>query len=364
MKRIELTKFRTNNSKQFLNDDKTITVELYNENVHYLKDGKYVEINNKIYEDEDCYYNKENDFLVKFPKSNKGELLNINYKKYDISFNIDNRNESEAIYNLFDSRYNLNIGVIRYLDMLENIDVEYEIHPNKLKENIIIKDKNINTKLVFSIKSKLKLELNKDNSISFIDKEEVFKIDRPYLKDMNNDINDNIICNLVKDKDDYQIELILDEKWLNDNKRVFPIVLDPSIKGSDQGNIIHDTYIYSGDNNDTVYNTDILKFGIDKVNNVNRVYRTLLKFDLPTIPTSYSLVKANLNMVGYGDTTYSEIDSNSFACIHRITNDWVESTAKWSNMNDKYNSKIESIFYATRSAAVIANNMVTRTPKV
>ena len=41
MERKELLEYRTPTTKHFLKRDGTIDVEIYDENIHYLKNGKY-----------------------------------------------------------------------------------------------------------------------------------------------------------------------------------------------------------------------------------------------------------------------------------------------------------------------------------
>jgi len=117
---------------------------------------------------------------------------------------------------------------------------------------------------------------------------------------------------------------------------------------SNIGTAIADTYIYPGDTNVNTYSQDILKIGSDS-NHIQ--YRTLIKFNLPAIPASYTLINATLELVGYADTNYNEFNPNTIVEVHKVTQDWSESTAKWSNMNDKYDSKIEEFFYSRRSDA-------------
>jgi len=161
---------------------------------------------------------------------------------------------------------------------------------------------------------------------------------------------------------DGTIDIEIYDKNLNNQNSsgISPIT---TITGSDSSSSIIDTYIYGGDSNATPYDEDILKVGVERSNNQDTIYRSLLKFELPTIPASYTMVKARLNLIGYADTSYDEYNPNTLISVHQITEDWTESSAKWNNMNDKYNSKIENYFYATRSSATIEDNTITINPK-
>ena len=136
-----------------------------------------------------------------------------------------------------------------------------------------------------------------------------------------------------------------------------------SVTGSESNTSVIDTYIYSGDTNTSTYNQDILKVGVEKTNNKNTIYRSLLKFELPKIPASYTMINARLNLVGYADTNYKDYDPGTLITVHEVTQNWTESNAKWSNMNNKYNSHIENYFYSIRSQATISGNEMVITPK-
>ena len=71
----ELKHLRKQNEKQFLNDDGSISLYLYNNDIHYLKNGEYLEIDNTLVEEENNIINKENNFHTRFTKDTKTNLL-------------------------------------------------------------------------------------------------------------------------------------------------------------------------------------------------------------------------------------------------------------------------------------------------
>ena len=128
----------------------------------------------------------------------------------------------------------------------------------------------------------------------------------------------------------------------------------------DPFNII-DTYISSSE---TTYEEDKIKIGVERVNGNDIIHRALLKFDLPQIPPSYSLVNATLNMIGYYDENYSEENSNTMISIHQLKKEWSETDASWSNMKDEFYSNIENYFHATRSGGTILEDQLTITSEI
>ncbi len=124
---------------------------------------------------------------------------------------------------------------------------------------------------------------------------------------------------------------------------------------------ITDTYISSSGT--TTGEEDKIKIGVERVDGVDIIHRALLKFDLPSIPSSYALVDAKLNLIGYYDENYSEENSNAMIAIHQIKKDWSDNNATWSSISNEYDTNIENYFHATRSSGTISGNTVTIEPK-
>lgn len=171
----EIIEKRTTNEKHFLQDDGTIIASVYPYDVHYNSNGELLDINNslqEISEDEGMLENKSNSFKVKFAKkSNKNNLVKLNINNHNIKWSLKDSNKVEAIKLNNDNenksgKYNLNnitSGIVKYENILENIDVEYTVISKTVKEDIIIKDKSaINQQLIFEYNTdNLKVEKQK-----------------------------------------------------------------------------------------------------------------------------------------------------------------------------------------------------------
>lgn len=157
---------------------------------------------------------------------------------------------------------------------------------------------------------------------------EVYDTDIHYLKNGKYEEIDNT---LIKDK-------------VKNNERV------SQNNTNETNNNIQDTYIYPGDSNSVKSDKAYLKAGVEKIDGVLRPNRTLINFSLPTIGTGSEVVYATLNLTSY--PTYTLNPTPRFATIHRVTADWDEESANWDNMNDKYDERVESIFYGSRSEII------------
>ncbi len=132
------------------------------------------------------------------------------------------------------------------------------------------------------------------------------------------------------------------------DKNIFP-TSRISVTGSESNTSVIDTYIYSGDTNISTYNQDILKVGVEKTNNKNTIYRSLLKFELPKIPAGYKLTNAQVLLYAYPDDFALLYPETPLVAVHAINKDWTESNAKWNTMSDKYDSRVEDYFYCSRT---------------
>jgi len=325
----EIKSLRGKREKHFLKDNGEFVAYLYNEDVHYLKDGKYEEIDHTIEKKDDFFVNRSNRFTSVFDKNDK--MMGIDYEDVQFSVTLRDMKSDTVVSSLENSLW--------YHDVLDHVDMKYEVLSDKIKESIVLKERVDFSTLEFLITTNLDLQLMEDGSIyGFRDGTLVYVIDAPFMEDGNHDIHRLVYYTLEKENDDYLLILHLDREWLEDENRVYPVVVDPTITVTNKANI-YDTYIDSSNVNTNYNNTDILKVGVGKVNNKNVTYRSLLKFDLPKIGTGSTVVDARLTLFTHS-SDYGYYDYNDPIDVHMLTSSWNESSATWNTMNDQYHSRI------------------------
>lgn len=345
MKEIELIEKRKPREKHFLRDDGTIVARVYDNDIHYLRNGKYEEIDNTLIRKNNILENKSNNYKVEFDDDLNKSLMKISRDNHFVDFKFKDLLNNEVQSNkrlLSKSKRNM-----IYKDITKDVSVEYQTLANQVKETIILQSSNY-SELSFELTTNLNL---REENGEIISKDEngnvVFRIEKPYMIDSNNIRNDNVYYSLIDANNKYILILHLDKDWLSEEKRKYPVYIDPTISNIGQNISLYDTYIYPGDTNDNRSNKAYLKAGVEKVNGNLRPNRTLIKFSLPTIGTGSEIIHASIDLTSYPtDTPYPTVRT---ATIHRVTADWDESTANWNTMNDKYESRVESIFYGSRS---------------
>lgn len=172
----ELKNLRKKNEKHFLQDDGTIIAKMYRENIHYLKNGVYEEIDNTLIKKGNKFQNKSNEFKASFHENDKNKLLEMEKDGHTLSMSF--RNELEVCPNVKNTE-------ICYQNLLDKVDVTYKVLSNKVKEAILLKE-NKYKKLEFIIETDLELSIKGKTIEAKNDNEIIFVIEAPYMIDDNN----------------------------------------------------------------------------------------------------------------------------------------------------------------------------------
>lgn len=335
----EIIELRKEREKHFLNDDGTITACIYNEDIHYLENGEYKEIDNTLVENGNSYTNKENDFKVEFDSNN---LYKISNKKYSLTCNILNINN----YNMVKEN-----NLIKFENVLRNIDITYGIIGKEIKENIIIKDINNDlNKLVFKLNTSVDLKIDNNKIIGENENKEIFRISSPYIILKSRQVNNNIKYSLTKVENYYLLSLDIDTEILNDSNN-YPLIIDPTISDSDNLNV-YDTFIHPNDTNVERNNLDHLKIGVDS-NGV--IYRSLIKFELPPLATGNDVISATAVLTSHPRDYRAADYIHENIGIHQMLEDWSEENANWNTLQNKYNTKLENATIINRTYQEMQN---------
>jgi RHS repeat-associated protein len=121
-----------------------------------------------------------------------------------------------------------------------------------------------------------------------------------------------------------------------------------------------DTYIYNGDTNVPTYNEDKILIGTDS----SKTYRSLIKFDLPSIPTNYRLVDAKLCLTYYPKVNGDPLYIGPKIVAYKINTSWNASTAKWNNMSSNYDSSRIYDYIFTHQTMYDGNNTTYATSEI
>ena len=140
-----------------------------------------------------------------------------------------------------------------------NVDLDYIIEGNGVKENIIIKEKSDNYRYYFSLKvigfeikvanDGIGLEFYKPISESKNETENSltpeFIMPAPFMYDANDNRSNDVTYTLDKiDNNSYIFSIIANAEWINATERIFPVCVDPNLMTINNSDIsvTHDKY--------------------------------------------------------------------------------------------------------------------------
>ncbi len=337
---IEIKNKRKRREKHFLKPDGTLLAILYDDNMHYLDHGTYLEIDPTLEETEDYYTNTKNEFHTSFCKQVQDYFMKMEVFKKKLRFSLEEMNPVSAL---------LEENRVIYRNLLDHIDVMYELSNSQVKESILLHERRTEP-FLFHIDTDYTLELQENNQIKVLDQGKlIFAFESPYMMDEKQRRSDNCFYELQQTPKGYLLKLYVDQEFLNDPETVYPVVIDPTITNKMQSNNVYDTYIFDEDMNVNCNNQDILKVGFDNYDNLNKVFRTLLKFELPTIGTGYEVIDAYVNLVSHPASMVGTLKETPIIDVHAMNRNWNEATAKWASFSNKYDPKIDSTFQFVES---------------
>ncbi|WP_411681918.1 DNRLRE domain-containing protein [Clostridium thailandense] len=363
----EIIEKRDKYVKHFLKEDLTFEAAIYDEAVHYLKGGKWRDIDNSMIETKDeedntVFENKDNDFKVRIAKKVKSKgFVIIKEDDYEISWGIDNSLDSEVKIKNSDDRIDRGItkeamsvkegniqkrilpklsSSVGFSNVYPNIDLQYNLKSDALKENVIIREKAENLHLKFNLAVKnLVPRLQEDNSIIFYDKQDsskaIFKINSPAMYDKKMALSEGIKVTLEEENNVYILSLVPDDNWLKNKEREYPIVIDPTVITEQKKESIFDSYVSSAASTTNYGSEVILKVGRGASSGVTRSY---IKFKLPTD----KLTTGDMVIAGYLDLWMAAQNNDVRQInVHKVLSDWDEGSITWNNVPAVDNDKIQ-----------------------
>ncbi|MBO5196369.1 MAG: DNRLRE domain-containing protein, partial [Clostridia bacterium] len=220
---------------------------------------------------------------------------------------------------------------ITYGSVFNDTDLRYTVTGTTLKEEIILKTSaGIQKKYEFIIGSEtLTPVLMDDNSVQLCDGDgnKVFEINSPYMYDAAGEISEDIKVSLKKNSDGtYTYALKPDKKWLEDEERVYPVVIDPPVSNSSSATILDATAVFA----DSVGTLDDgIEYKYLKVGNrssgegTTPEVQAMLYSALPEVLTkgSTKIINAKLMLIGYR-ASFSSCPNGIQINAYKVTTDW------------------------------------------
>ena len=240
-------------TKHFVLSDGSMLAATYSVPVHYLQDDEWKDIDNTLVtesalsdSDTDGLTNSDSGIKYKFADSSSSDrLFSMTTDDYSVAWElVADRNsvtptvtnpepaegtEDEDILN-----NNKVISSVKYVNILDSVDIEYILRGNDVKENIIIKAAKDSYEFSFRLSVQgIVPALNSDGSIDLIKNGETVKtIPAAYMVDANGNVSTDIETTLVSEEaGTYLLTVSADEYWIAD--AAFPVTIDPQLNDTD-----------------------------------------------------------------------------------------------------------------------------------
>lgn len=376
----EILQKRDRFTKNFRTENHGGAAVIYGYPVHYKEGEEWKEIDNRLEKTENGYQNHASRVKVHFAESsNAGEMVTIEKTGRKLSWgflvekqkkqNIRSREtvqaqKCESVFqpeNLYPTeKGKLNRAAVQkteeksveqenqekmsvpglvaaghYAEIAENVDLEYKIIGEQVKENLILKSAEAaSVEYSFSLQFPgMMIVIREDGGIDLIDEEteEVFYyFAPPCMYDAVGNYSEQVHYELETDAEQHCsiLSVVPDQTWLQNENRVYPVVIDPSAETSKTNKAIDDTFVREKSPDSAV----VASYGSFTVGH-NREYgkcRSFLKFtSLPAMEPGAVIYDAKIYVWQY---RYSS-DSNQpfFITAHKVTGGWNPGSTTWNN---------------------------------
>ncbi|KFZ27348.1 MAG: tRNA3(Ser)-specific nuclease WapA precursor [Candidatus Izimaplasma bacterium HR2] len=326
----DITK-RTETEKHFRKIDGTYEVAIYDQPIHYYENGEWKDIDNSLSENGTVFETKANKFKLKFPKKlDDNKQIKLTLDGYSIDWSILNIESSDI--DVDDSTYspnnikeltNVNQAII-YKDIQINVDIEYIVTGDRVKENIILNEYIQGFSLTFEYKLKdLEIIQDDEGNILFIneDNEVIFTFEELYMFDVNEDLSYDIEFQLIETGNKtYEIIITPNDEWLQN--AAYPVVIDPTLKSDTTTMNIYDTYI--SESSPTTNYASSTYMPVSSSSSASE-YRALLYFYIPSSIMDQVITYSYLTLTKSSATVGRQIN------LYKNTETFSSGSATWAN---------------------------------
>lgn len=328
---MELEEERTENTKLFLLDDGSKMLAEYTEPIHYKNDNnEWAEYNNTLVAEnalysadyDTDYTNKSSNLNIKLSKKAKPQnMINISDDEYSISWGYENTNKSNIIIDNNDVDLNENdkftsveniASKVTYENVYKNVDLQYFVTTTGVKENIILKNSDVQNEFYISYKTKkLTAKQTDDYTITLYNKDNtpVYMINAPYMVDEKGEASSQLKLEILSQNGvNLNIKLTADYDYVHSSNRSYPITIDPELTNK------FSSELYLNE----VYGNSTLNHGPYYISNDHYIVAKLLK--LPELDEGEKIISAKYNFeIKNGSSLFAnETDSPIIINAHKL----------------------------------------------
>ena len=220
------------NYKTYLLPDKTYRTIFTAYANTYVEGGQEKPIDNTLVSgngtESNAYTNRESGIDVVFPAGEKeGRTVTVS------------GNGVKAVLTPSDGDYTkaaVSENAIRYNKVYENVDIQYTVQPNGVKQDIILLAPQEKTEFVYALKKDGIRAFLKNNCVYIYEAAgevsgnslPAIIISAPRMEDAIGEASDDIMVELTEREEEYILTFLPDKSWIQDEERIYPIKIDPN----------------------------------------------------------------------------------------------------------------------------------------
>ena len=252
-------------------------------------------------------------------------------------------------------------------DVRSGVDIEYEVEPNRIKENIIVKERQENYIFDFGINlTNLDISVAEDyKALELKDKDTgatVFRIPSPVMYDANGEYSDEVSYEISKNDETLSVKVVAEPEYFNAPERAFPVVIDPQVTVATDEVTSYKVYRKMRGSSGYTYNWNETTSQYIKVSRDSAYdYKTVIKIDKAKIGLLDSTINSvKLRLRKYSISQYGNILVNGSSVymgsgdiLVNITSTFksYSDTAEFGITVEPYSAYINGLFYASGSYA-------------
>ena len=341
---FEDSSLRTPISKTLRQNDGTYKLGTYNFEVHFPTSEGYVEYDNTLIHKDGSYSPTRSDALILF--SDRKPEYSISFGGTDMSFTLLNENQNEPVIEIcelpkadYSTKASQLFSIptaksrIDYKNVLDGVMFSYLIYGKNIKENIVLETVPEETEFSFSISTEANILIDDEGSILIGES----VIPHAFMADSAGALSDAVSYVLIENEEGFILSIIPDREWLEDEKRVYPVIIDPTLhEDSPSTSVLKDAYVRQGY---PTYNSgydSLLHVGNNATDSGMLKLRTYIQFqNLPTLPQASRILNASISLQQTNSNAWYSYSPSSVDYLiitaKRVTSGWSDTTITWNN---------------------------------
>ena len=244
------------NIKHLINNNNTRTAIISSASIHYRDEttNEWCDIDDTTFETENILRSKLGNYSVDLVNSNNHEAVDVHDETDSIRWEFlgkaicdmpdhtpsvctDKPRKLRVLHSEVPLEHHPSETVAVFEDTEGEIDLEYKLNPDGIKENIVIRELSSAYNFRFALHIEgFTMNLSEDGAgIQFFkeaaheDARPAFIMPKPFMYDMNGNKSDNVTYSIENEDSGTILTVSADPEWINAPERVLPVFIDPQL---------------------------------------------------------------------------------------------------------------------------------------